>query len=218
MVQQAIEKLKLVFASEIKGVILDCDGVIIDSLEANTEFYNIIRRHFGLGPISAEEQELTFKATVRESLTHILPNIAWADIARVAEAVNYERDVLPKLRLFADIKEFIEVLRQKGFLIAMHTNRTRNGITSVVDHFNLHGYFDLFVSAEDATPKPDSAGVLLILDKWQLAPEKVLFIGDSSHDQDAAKGAKVKFAAFRNLALKADFYITDFHSLIKNCF
>ena len=32
----------------LRGVIFDCDGVIIDSKEANTTFYNSVLHHFGL--------------------------------------------------------------------------------------------------------------------------------------------------------------------------
>jgi len=37
-----------------KGFIFDCDGVLIDSLQANVVYYNRYRTRFGLPPMSPE--------------------------------------------------------------------------------------------------------------------------------------------------------------------
>ena len=40
-----------------KGVIFDCDGVLVDSVEANMAFYNAIRKKLGLPELNAEQRE-----------------------------------------------------------------------------------------------------------------------------------------------------------------
>jgi phosphoglycolate phosphatase-like HAD superfamily hydrolase len=40
-----------------------------------------------------------------------------------------------------------------------------------------------------------------------LKPDEIFFIGDSDYDQQAAVRAKVRFAAFKNPDLKAEFYL-----------
>lgn len=44
----------LLFPDGLRGVIFDCDGVMIDSRAANDEFYNRVLAYFGLPPMTPE--------------------------------------------------------------------------------------------------------------------------------------------------------------------
>ena len=90
--------MSALFPQGLGGVIFDCDGVIIDSRPANGLYYNRILAHFGLPPMTAEQEHYSFMATARQALEHILPEELHGQIDYVtSEVVNYRRDILPLL-------------------------------------------------------------------------------------------------------------------------
>jgi phosphoglycolate phosphatase-like HAD superfamily hydrolase len=78
----------------------------------------------------------------------------------------------------------------------------------VLEDYGLEDYFEVVVTAAKVKkPKPDPEQLLLIMEKFELKPDEIFFIGDSDYDQQAAVRAKVRFAAFKNPDLKAEFYL-----------
>lgn len=203
------------FPTGLKGVIFDCDGVIIDSCATNGIFYNRILAHFGLPPMTPEQEKYCFMSTALESLHYLLPPELHDQIDYVTtHVVNYRRDILPMLVLYPGFHQFVDWLREHHVRMAVDTNRTQNGIETVLDIFGMSPYFNPVVGADmGIAPKPRPDGPRHILKQWGLAPENVLFVGDSLHDHDAAAGAGIPFAAFGNKALSGDVVAADYAAL-----
>ena len=202
------------FTNGLAGVIFDCDGVIVDSRESNTVFYNRVLEHFNLPPMTPEQEQFCFMATAMQALLHIVPPHLHTQISYVtSEVVNYHRDIMPMLRLQPGFVDFIDYLRDKQVRMAVHTNRRLEGIQTVLDIFGLPSYFDPVVAADTAAPKPSPEGALRICATWQTPPETVLFVGDSEHDKETAQGAGVVFAAFNGGALRGQITATDYPGL-----
>lgn len=202
------------FTNGLAGVIFDCDGVIVDSRESNTVFYNRVLEHFNLPPMTPEQEKFCFMATAMQALLHIVPPHLHKQISYVtSEVVNYHRDIMPMLRLQPGFVDFIDYLRDKQVRMAVHTNRRLEGIQTVLDIFGLPSYFDPVVAADTAAPKPSPEGALRICATWQTPPETVLFVGDSEHDKETAQGAGVVFAAFNGGALRGQITATDYPGL-----
>lgn len=202
------------FTNGLAGVIFDCDGVIVDSRESNTVFYNRVLEHFNLPPMTPEQEKFCFMATAMQALLHIVPPHLHKQISYVtSEVVNYHRDIMPMLRLQPGFVDFIDYLRDKQVRMAVHTNRRLEGIQTVLDIFGLPSYFDPVVAADTAAPKPSPEGALRICATWQTPPETVLFVGDSEHDKETAQGAGVVFAAFNGGALRGQITAADYADL-----
>lgn len=204
------------FPQGLGGVIFDCDGVIIDSRAANDQYYNRILAHFGLPPMTPEQERFSFMATARQALEHILPDELHGQIDHVtSEVVVYRRDILPLLRLCEGFREMVGWLHAHGVRMAVDTNRTHIGMQTVLDIFGLPPYFNPVVAADTPgiLPKPSPQGPEHILAAWGLPPERALFVGDSSHDGRAAGGAGIPFASFGNEELAGDIVVMDYAAL-----
>lgn len=202
------------FAHGLYGVIFDCDGVMIDSREANAIFYNRVLAALNLPPMTPEQEQYCFMATSMQCLQHIVPPKLHEEIARVTkDEVNYERDIVPLLRLQKGFREFIDELHFLGVRMAVHTNRRLGGMQTVLDIFSLPPYFMPVVTADSAAPKPSPEGTQHICSLWQCRPRDVLFVGDSEHDRQAAAGAGVVFAAFNAGTLPGKIAAGDFAAL-----
>lgn len=182
---------------DLLGIVFDCDGVMIDSIEANRHFYNTILASLGLPPMTTEQEAYAFMATAKQALQTLTPEEYHDKIEDIIKTViDYTRDILPKTKLMPGFREFYEEAHSRGLKLGIDTNRTDFGIDAVLDFFHLPQYFKPVISSTIASPKPDPAGLLLIVEAWDAKPRQVLFIGDSEDDMLAARRAKTLFAAF----------------------
>ncbi len=197
----------------ISGVIFDCDGVLVNSSASNRAYYNGILAFFGIPPLTPEEEEYAFMATVDQALQRFLPAPLHARLDEAKKSLDYTGLIMPLIKLEDGLLDFLRLLMSKDIARGIHTNRT-TGMKKIMDLFDLHPYFDPVITADmGITPKPDPAGVVHILGKWNIRPERALFIGDSTGDALTAKNAGVNFVAFGNKKIVSDIHMSSFMEL-----
>jgi HAD superfamily hydrolase (TIGR01549 family) len=104
-------------------------------------------------------------------------------------------------------------LKHRGYLIGVATNRT-DTMEKILKDFHLDHYFNVVMTAAKVKrPKPDPEQLTLIMEKFKLNSDEILFIGDSEYDGQAATAAKVGFAAFKNPGMKADFSVDSMEGI-----
>lgn len=198
--------------SKLQGIIFDCDGVLIESKEANKQFYNLILQRIELPPMSKEEEDYVHSHTVQESIEYIVPQEKLAQALEEKQYISYEQ-VLDFIRIQEGVCNFLQAIGQKGILCAVNTNRT-NTIDLILRRYQLEPFFHPVVTSDKVNhPKPHPESVEYILRIWGIDADNVAFIGDSKVDEQTATAAGVYFWAYQNQALKADLYVPDFWSL-----
>lgn len=196
----------------IRGIVFDCDGVLLDSLRANTWFYNAIRAKFGLGPMSAEDETYVHAHHVYESLRRILPGDLYDKAVAARRDFDY-RDVLPHLRTEPGLMDFLSWLAARPVRMGINTSRT-DTMDLVASHLGFQHYFNPIVTSfKVRNPKPHPESLYHILEMWRMKPGDIVFIGDSSVDQGTADRAGVRFWAYKNPALKAALHVPSFQAL-----
>lgn len=191
-------------------LILDCDGVMFDSKEANIAYYNHILAELGLPPMDEEEVEFIHSSTAEEGVSYLLERRGFRDVERYRK-VREGLDYLPFIRLMRPEPHLRELLEgvPPGVRKAISTNRTYT-IGHVLEHFGLKDHFDFVVSALDVSnPKPHPEPLLKVLGHFGCAPREALFVGDTERDSQASQRAGVPFVAYKNRDLEADHYIED---------
>jgi phosphoglycolate phosphatase len=188
----------------IRCVIYDCDGVLLDSLEANRFFYNSICSLTGRGEITEGELRFVHTHTVHEAIRFLFPN----DPHQAERALKLlptldPQKSLQKLHLEPLLLETLKILKEKGIRRAVNTNRSTS-MKSIMDHFDLWPCFDLVVTALDvANPKPHPESIQKILHALEVKEDETVFVGDSEIDRQTAQAAGVRFIAYKNPALPA---------------
>ena len=205
------------FASGLRGVIFDCDGVMIDSVAANRIFFDRCLAYYGLPPMTDEQAAYCNMSTSRQGLEHILPERAKKDIPRFGrDIVNFDREILPFIKLYPGFLGFADFLHENGVRMAVLTNRTDNGMKSILDFFSLPSYFNPVVTASCGFPKPQPGGARLILSEWGVGAGDVLYVGDSDVDRRTAEACRMPFAAMNpkeNPPLDGDFRVDGYAAL-----
>jgi len=190
----------------IKIVVFDCDGVMFDTKESNTAYYNQILGHFGRPAMTAEQFAYCHSHTADQAIANLFNDEA--DF-RAAQSYRKSMSYLPFLKYMEMepyLKPLIETLRP-GYKTAVATNRS-DTMDHVISEHGLEGYFDLVVCSSDVDhPKPHPALLIKVIEHFGIEPYDSIYVGDSDLDEIAAKAAGVAFVAYKNRSLSADFHI-----------
>jgi phosphoglycolate phosphatase len=185
-----------------RAVIFDCDGVMFDSRQANTNFYNHILQHFGLPSMTDEKVSFVHMHTTDESIREIFAGTPFVEQAQV---YRWKVDYTPfirDMRIEPGLKELLYFLKPR-FGLAVATNRS-NTIGRVLSWNGLESYFDIIVSSLDVkNPKPHPESLHKILHFFAIGPHEAFYVGDSLVDYETAVAAAVPFIAYKNRTLAA---------------
>jgi len=203
---------------KIRCVIYDCDGVLFDSLEANTKLYNDLCAMVGRGPLREEELRYVHTHTVFEALHFIFGESD--GLEKKALEILKEKKVDLKnyveyLKMEPHLVEALEKLKGRGLLRAINTNRTTS-MKYIMERFNLWPHFEMVVTALDVkNPKPHPESLEKIIETFKLKKEEAIFVGDSDVDQQTAWSSGVRFIAYKNKDIPNNAYIEDHLDVIK---
>jgi len=197
-----------------RGIILDCDGVLFDSLQANTAFYNHLLTHFNKPLMSNKQNEFVHAATAEESVTYLFEGDAALEKARdLQRHTDYNR-FIPYMKLAPHALESLKILKAEGKMLAICTNRSTS-MPAILKHFRIADLFECVVTSLDVTrPKPDPEGLLSILRTFGLDSQEAVYVGDSIIDQKASRLADIPFVAYGSPGLDADYHLRDFRQLV----
>ncbi len=202
---------------EIRCVIYDCDGVLFDSLEANTKLYNDLCALVGRGPLRQEEMQYVHTHTVFEALHFIFGE--GDGLEKKALEILKQKQIDLKnyvhyLKMEPHLLQTLERLKEKGMLRVINTNRTTS-MKYIMERFKLWPYFEMVVTALDVEhPKPHPESVEKIIEAFRLKKEEAVFVGDSVVDKQTAESSGVRFIAYKNREIANDLFIEDHLDLL----
>ena len=198
----------------LRMVIFDNDGVLVDSWDANVWFYNAVRKRLELTPMTPEEEQFCFAATVSEGIRGTVPADRYGEAMAVVHDLGPDA-VIPRVKRKEGARDFLALLNQRRIKTAVMTNGGHEALP-LLRNVGLFEFLAQIVTADDVRQaKPSGDGLRRILTTHQIDPHAALFIGDSLHDQQAAADAGVPFWAFNNTKLKAQRHIAGFDEAIK---
>ena len=108
----------------------------------------------------------------------------------------YHSNVGDLAYLFEGVHETIELLKSRGFLIALLSDKRRQYGMQELETTSVASLFDyvLFLDGQRAY-KPDPEGLVEVMEALVVAKEEVLYVGDSHVDVRCAKNAGTKGGA-----------------------
>lgn len=181
----------------VKAVILDYDGVIVDSSrEGRKRLFKIMR---GRGyEITAEIRQYTKIGwgTNAKKLLKTCFNLN----PKTAESIEreWERlDITSPPSLIRGARKTLRALRRAGFRISILTNRRRPSLMSTLEHYALVKFFDFLQTRDDwSFFKPDPRAFYFTLQrlhaKYEILTNECIYVGDTPVDFHAASKSGVE--------------------------
>lgn len=198
--------------ARIKGIVFDCDGVLFDSKQANTAYYNHIRFAMHLPPMTEEEATYSHMVSTDEALEKMVPGELKAEAFRIRKSIKYRDNFMPLMQPAPHMPQFLRSMKEAGLPLALCTNRS-DSVYDVLGHFAIKEYFSPIITISHAMPKPSPQGLLQIMDIWRTTADSIVFLGDSLVDQQAAAAAGVPFWSYDNPQLQAEMHVSGFKEL-----
>ncbi|WP_374640683.1 phosphoglycolate phosphatase [Hydrogenophaga sp.] len=184
-------------------VLFDLDGTLIETAPEIADAVNDTLARFQLPAVSQQQVNDWIGHGTRELLIQALAftgntpaeTVRHADSFRLIEAefsVFYARRCGTRSRLFPHVRETLHALRASGVKLAVVTNKEGRYTETVLRSHDLLPLFERIISG-DTLPvkKPDPAGIHDCMQRFGVARERTLFVGDSSIDVATARNAGV---------------------------
>lgn len=183
--------------ADLRGVLIDLDGTLMDTAPDLAAAANRMRADFGLPPLPlARVAAFVGKGAevlVHRALTDDLDGLADADAfarGRSAFYAHYHDENGARAVVFEAVPQSLQQLREQGLKLACVTNKPREFTVPLLAKVGLAQYFDAVVAGDEvAEKKPHPALLLEACRRLGLAPASVLLIGDSVNDAQAARAA-----------------------------
>jgi phosphoglycolate phosphatase len=93
------------------------------------------------------------------------------------------------LPLFPGIREIIVALKESGHLVAVATGKSRAGLDRALGHSGLRPLFDATRCADECRSKPDPQMLYELAVELGVAVDRMLMVGDTTHDLSMASNA-----------------------------
>ncbi len=180
-----------------RGVAIDLDGTMLDTVADLTAAVNAMLADFGRPPLP----ESTVRSYVGKGARILVHRALSGSLdGRVDEASadrgmasferHYARENGRSTTVYPGVAEGLAAMRDKGLRLACVTNKPQAFAESLMVRTGLSRHFELTVGG-DVLPrrKPDPMQLLHVCERFGLAPSRMVAIGDSLNDAQAARAA-----------------------------
>jgi phosphoglycolate phosphatase-like HAD superfamily hydrolase len=183
-----------------KAVVFDFDGVIIESGDIKTEaFLELFADHPEHIAAIRKHHLANLGVSRFKKFAWIYTNLFGKDLEdgeKIRLGDRFSAIVFQKVceaPFVAGAREALEALAKAGVPLAVASGTPQDELDRIVD---ARGLRQLFVEVH-GSPTEKPTAIKSVMDRYQLAREHVLFIGDGTTDHEAATKAGVNFLARR---------------------
>lgn len=197
--QASLKLHPLLTQSDVRGLVFDLDGTIIDSA---ADIINSMRMTFeqaGIGVLPPDYFPDDLHGTREGIMLHILADMGWpvpADFEslKTLYVQNYAALDHESTRIYDGAQQVLEACRNASFSMGVCTNKIYESAIAATHKMGIHGLFD-HISGSDSwgQAKPSPVPLLETIRMLRLEPEQCLYFGDTSVDAECARDAGVRF-------------------------
>jgi HAD superfamily hydrolase (TIGR01549 family) len=185
----------------IRAVVFDIDGTLVDSNDGHARAWVDALAEFGY-EVSYESVR-PLMGMGGDKVLPILAGLSSEDgkgkpIAERREAIFAER-YLPHVHSLPGARELLVRLKRDGYRLAVASSSKEEMLQRILELLGGEEMFDATTSSDDAdSSKPDPDIVKAALQRLGEPPDRVIMVGDTPYDIEAAGRAGVRTIAFRS--------------------
>jgi len=182
---------------EIRGVIFDIDGTLVDTFSAFTSVFNKGTGQFNLQPVSQQFliQSLKKGGNLGETLRMVFPPQTDESLVERCKREILEHFLkieATEVRPFPGINELFKSLIDRGLKVGIATGRTSmpESEWDRFKRFGLERFIDSIVTSKEvANRKPAPDAIIECAKRMRVPVEKCLIVGDTEDDVIATRRA-----------------------------
>src|SRR5579863_6824809 len=211
------------FLGNVKALLFDLDGTLIDSKQDLVLSVNATLRSLGREELPADLVASYVgsgaPALIRRALGG-LPDSEEFQRALQFFLAYYEQHKLDFTRAYPGVQEALQQLRDIPMVVL--TNKPVNISVRILEGLGLASFFQAIYGGNSfPTKKPDPLGANTILTQLRVAPQEAVMVGDSEVDVQTARNAGMisaivnfGFGIHNRVAYPADVYLDRMQDLL----
>jgi len=177
-------------------IVFDWDGTLIDSASTIVECIQAASRDLGLSVPTTEQASHVIGLGLRDALRIAVPDLP--EEQTTAFVGRYRAHFLARedeMRPFGGVDALLEALLARGHWLAIATGKSRRGLERALAASGFRGCFVASRCADETRPKPDPAMLNELMTELGVESGAALMVGDTSHDLEMARDARVDAVA-----------------------
>ncbi|MDD5592181.1 MAG: HAD family hydrolase [Candidatus Omnitrophica bacterium] len=176
----------------IKLIIFDLDGTLVDAYPAIISSFNYTMHRLGY----PKQSKLSIRRAVGwgdENLLKVFIRQKDLSAALSIYRQHHEASLIRQSRLFPYVSKVLTYLKDKGYKLAVASNRPSRFSQILIRHLKIKRYFSYVLCADKLRRgKPHPEIINKIVKKLVLKPQEVFYVGDMVIDALAGKAAGVR--------------------------
>jgi HAD superfamily hydrolase (TIGR01549 family) len=175
--------------TELKAVIFDFDGVIANSFERQYAVFQELAKKFSKTDLSKEEfKRKIWGNSIRKTFQNYFKGHAFEDVQKEYNRVAIE--FTEKLEIMHGADDVLKKIKEKKIKMALVSNALRGRLENDTKALDVSKFFDVIVAGDDVEkPKPYPDPILKACNSLKVAPDEIMYVGDTKHDYQAGKAA-----------------------------
>ncbi|MCW5221782.1 HAD-IIIA family hydrolase [Verminephrobacter aporrectodeae subsp. tuberculatae] len=171
-------------------IAFDWDGTLFDSTAIIARCIQAAVRDLGGNVPSDRDAAYVIGMGFAQAMAHAAPDMPADRYDELGQRYRFhylrQHD---ELSLFAGVQPLLMELRARGHLLAVATGKSRRGLDEVLRTVDLRGVFDGSRTADQTAGKPQPLMLQELMAEFNVAPARLLMIGDTTHDLQMALNA-----------------------------
>lgn len=196
----------------INAILFDLDGVLVNSLEAWTEFTQDIMVANGYKKPSLKKVSAGFNLTFHDQLKLLTGERSNEKIFKMINGqVNFPYD---SIKIPKNAKKVLSSLHKK-FKTDIVTNSQMDFVTRFMEIAGVSAYIDVIIDVDSTQKhKPNPEPLLLAATRLGVSPDRIVYVGDFDTDVKAAKSAGMRSIIIGDRDVPgADMYIKNLEEI-----
>lgn len=189
-------------------IAFDWDGTLYDSTQIIVRCIQAAVRDVGGSVPTDQAASYVIGLGLMQALAHAAPDVPPEKYPELGERYRHhflahKRD----LSLFNGILPLLAALKERGHLLTVATGKSRRGLDEALQNVQLKDVFDGSRTSDETAGKPDPLMLHELMAQFDVSAERVLMIGDTTHDLQMALNAGcasvgVSYGAHESQALR----------------
>ena len=171
-------------------IAFDWDGTMFDSTAIIVRCIQAAVRDVGGTVPTDKEAAYVIGMGLMQALAHAAPDVPPEKYTELGNRYRFHYiQHQDDLSLFEGVLPLLNDLRERGHLLAVATGKSRRGLDDALHTVQLKGVFDGSRTADQTAGKPHPLMLQELMAEFYVAPERLLMIGDTTHDLQMAVNA-----------------------------